>query len=590
MNETPPRSVPLRILAGFWGLVKLVVFVFGVVLLIGLIIGFLAVRHAQMADNKPLPASYTLTLDLARAPPDAPPPDRWLRFAQPSRPNLAETIIGIEDAAHDAHVKGINIELGGGCCSLTSAEELHNALARYRTVTGKPVIARAMSFDGATGLGAYIVATAASRIELSQAGDFGVTGLALQTPFAGAALKTIGVNAQFEHIGAYKTYPQLFTRSSPSKANLAMLNNLADSLYASALAPIAGRLHQTPAQVAALLDQAPFTAQTAQAHGLIDKVLPLNARIDGFPGHLASMQRFIEAHPHHAGTKIALIIAKGDIEAPSAEGAVGSIEPRRLDGELRHAIDDDAVKAIVLRLDTPGGTVTGSAMIGAEVAAAAAHKPLIISMGAYDASGGYWISSHGAKLIADPATLTGSIGVLGGKLSFGGLIKKIGVSVTTITRGANAGLDSPVNTWTPPQLAGLMAMLQADYQDFTGWVAQGRHMTQAEVDAVGQGRVWTGIQAKKRGLVDETGGYHTAFATVRSVLHLPVHAPLDIVNGNGNLSLHDVISQAFAKANPLGRAVLPPGLRVTGLRAADLHAILALAHPHMLEMPPILVH
>ncbi len=580
LNDRPPRSGPLRVLAGLWGLVKLVVFAFGVILLIGLIIGLLAVRHLRMAANKPLPVSYTLTLDLTQAPSDAPPPDRWLRFAQQPRPTLAETIIGIADAARDGHVKGIDIQLGDGCCSLTTAEELHDALSRYRAITGKPVIARAMSLDGAPGLGAYVIASAASRIELSQAGDFGVTGLSLATPFAGSALKAIGVNAQFEHIGAYKTYPQLFTRSSPSKANLAMLNSLADSLYASALAPIAERLRQSPDQVKALLDQAPFTPQSAQAHGLIDQVLPLDARIDAFPGRLASMARFIAAHPRHSGAKIALIIAKGDIEAPSAEGAAGSIEPRRLNDELRRAVNDDSIKAIVLRLDTPGGTVTGSAMIGAEVAAAAARKPLIISMGGYDASGGYWISSHGAKLIADPATLTGSIGVLGGKLSFGDLIKKIGLSVTTIARGANAGLDSPVDAWTPPQLAAQMTLLQADYQDFTHWVAQGRHMTAAQVDAVGQGRVWTGVQAKKRGLVDETGGYHTAFAAVRSMLHLPVHAPLEIVNGNESLSLHDLFSQAFAKANPLGLAALPPGLRAT----------LALAHPHMLEMPPILVH
>jgi protease-4 len=583
MNETPPRSVPLRILAGLWGLVKALVFLFGVVLLIGVIIGFLALRHIRLAGTKPLPAHYTLTLDLTRAPPDAPPPDRWLRFAQPARPTLSEMIIGIAHASRDGQVKGIDIELGGGCCSLTTAEELHNALARFRAVTGKPVLARAMSFEGAAGMGAYVVATAASRVELSQAGDFGVTGLALATPFAGSVLKTIGVNAQFEHIGAYKTYPQLFTRSAPSKANLEMLNSLANSLYASALTPIAEHLRQSTDQAKTLLDHAPFTAQIAQQRGLIDAVLPLDARVDAFPGPLVSMERFIAAQGRHAesGTKVALIIANGDIEAPSAQGAIGSIEPRRLSAELHHAIADKAIKAIVLRLDTPGGTVTGSAMIGAEVAAAAAaHKPLIISMGGLDASGGYWVSSHGAVLVADPATLTGSIGVLGGKLSFGDMIRKIGLSVTTVTRGANAALDSPVEAWTPAQLVALQIMLNKDYQDFVGWVAQGRHMAPAQVDAVGQGRVWTGMQARKRGLVDEIGGYHTAFAAARSALKLPVHARLDIVNGNAGLSLHDVLAQAVSKANPLGRAALPEGLRT----------VMALAHPHMLEIPPILVH
>jgi protease-4 len=581
MNEKP-RSVPLRILAFLWGAIRAAVFVLGVILLIVLILGYAAFRRAHLAGNQKLPAHYTLVLNLTRQPLDAPPPNRWLKLGEAAHPTLAETIMALDHAAHDGRVKGIDLELGGACCTLTSAEELHNAVARFRAVSGKPVIARAMSFDGASGLGAYIVATAANRIELSQAGDFGVTGLALATPFAGSALKTIGVNAQFAHIGAYKTYPQLFTRAAPSKANLKMLNSLADSLYASALAPIAARLHQSPDQVKALLDQAPFTPQAAQAKGLVDAVLPLTARVDDVPGHPVSLDQYVAdtgGHPAN-GTKIALIIGHGDIGAPSDAGAPSGIEPRRLARELRGAINDSSVKAIVLRLDTPGGTVTGSALVGAEVAAAAkAHKPLIISMGGLDASGGYWISSHGAQLIADPATLTGSIGVLGGKLSFGGTLQKIGVSVTTITRGANAGMDSPVEPWNQAQLANLMTMLNADYQDFTGWVASGRHMTPAQVNAIGQGRVWTGAQAKQNGLVDRLGGYHTAFAAVRSILKLPVHAPLDIVNGNEQLTLHELFTETMSKANPLGMAALPQGLR----------DIMALAHPHMLKMPPIVI-
>ncbi|HET9148305.1 MAG TPA: signal peptide peptidase SppA [Acetobacteraceae bacterium] len=583
MNNVPPRPLPMRLLAFLWGLIRLAVFFLGVILLIAVILGYVAFRRLEFAHSKPLPARFTLVLNLTRQPADIPPPEQWLKFGEAVHPTLAETIMAIDHAAHDRRVRGIDIRLGGGCCNLTGAEEIHNAIARFRAATGRPVTARAMSFDGSSGLGAYVIASAASRIELSQAGDFGVTGLALATPFAGAALQTIGVDAQFEHIGAYKTYPQLFTRSSPSKANVKMLNSLADSLYASALAPIAARLRQSPDQVKALLDQAPFTAQAAQAKGLVDAVLPLTARVDDFPGPQVPLGRYAAdtgGHPAKA-PKVALIIGQGDIGSPSDEGSASGIEPRRLARELRAAIDDRSVKAILLRLDTPGGTVTGSAMIGAEVAAAAAaHKPLIVSMGGMDASGGYWISSHGAKLIADPATLTGSIGVLGGKLSFDGLLRKIGISVTTITRGANAGLDSPVKPWNQAQLANLMTMLNADYQDFVNWVASGRHMTPAQVNAIGQGRVWTGAQAKQNGLVDQLGGYHAALDAVRAALRLPVHAPLDVVNGNEKPTLHELLTTLMARSNPLGMAALPPGLR----------DIMALARPHMLEMPPIMIH
>ncbi|MEE3500846.1 S49 family peptidase [Acidiphilium acidophilum] len=584
MNETPPnRSVASRIGSFLWGIVKFIVFGLGIILLLLLIGSYAAFRHLQTQQHKPLPGKFALELNLTQPVPDTPVPPPWLRFGGAARPTLLQTIQAIDRAGHDDHVTGIDIELGSACCSLTTAEELHNAIARYRAETGKPVIARAMSLDGAAGLGAYIVATAASRIELSAAGDFGVTGLALLTPFGAGTLDKLGIAAQFEHIGKYKTYPQMFTRSQPSKANLHMLNSMVGSLYKSALAPIAARLHETPDQIKALIDQAPFSAEQAKQDHLIDAVLPVDFRIDHFKGNTAGVTRFDQDAPKAAAdaTRIALIIAHGDIEAPSASGNADSIDPRHLADELSDAIDDAKVKAIVLRLDTPGGTVTGSALIGAEVArAAAVHKPLIVSMGALDASGGYWVSSHGAVLVADPATITGSIGVLGGKLSFGGLLDKIGLTVTGASRGANALFDSPVNKWTPAQLANLQTSLNLDYQQFIDWVAAGRHMTPAQVDAIGQGREWTGTQAKQRGLVDQLGGYHTAFEAVRAALKLPVHAPLDITDGNARPGLHALLREALQKASPLGMADLPP----------QLQALMAAAHLHRLSMLPVEIH
>lgn len=584
MNETnPPRTLLGRVLVIAWTIVKFVVFGLGVLLLLALIVSFAAVRHLEANQNKPLTGHFALMLNLTRPLPDTANAPAWLRFGAAARPTLVDTIEAIDRAGHDGRVTGIDIQLGSACCSLTTAEELHNAIVRFRSETGKPVIARAMSLDGASGLGAYIVATAASRIELSAAGDFGITGLALQTPFANDLLKKVGVDPQFEHIGKYKTYPQMYTRAAPSKANTAMLDSLAGSLYHSALAPIAARLGQTQAQVRALIDQAPLTADQAKQDHLVDAVLPVDARIDYFPGTIAGIGRYDADAPKPAAdaTKIALIIAAGDIEAPSARGNSGKIDPRRLAGEIGNALDDKHIKAIVLRLNTPGGTVTGSALIGAEVARAQAmHKPLIITMGALDASGGYWVSSHGSVLVADPATLTGSVGVLGGKLSFGGLMGKLGVAVAGASRGTNALFDSPTTPWTKPQLANLQTMLNLNYQQFVGWVASGRHMSAAQVNAIGRGRVWTGVQAKKRGLIDDIGGYHTAFDVVRAALKLPVHAPLDITNGNARPGLHALLAQAFRQANPLALAHLPPGLR----------AMVQITRLHRLSMLPIVIH
>ncbi len=592
MNAGPQRrSFFNRLLTWMFNGVVGIVFVLGAIttlILVGIITAALNFNAHKINVKQTLTGKFNLAINLENNPVDAASTPFWLHFGQAPQPSLLQSVLAIDRAAHDDRVTGLDITLGSGCCSLTTAEELHNAIARFRAESGKPVIARAMSFDGATGLGAYIVATAASRIELSEAGDFGVTGLSLQTPFAATALQTIGVDAQFEHVGQYKTYPQLYTRSAPSKANLHMLNSLAGSLYRSAIAPIAVRLNQPPAAVRAMIDQAPFSAEQAKQDGLIDAVLPLDAEISVFAGRTVSFSRYVAdapKPPDHA-THIALIIAHGDIQAPSAGDTESAIAPRQLAAELHHAIHDKDIKAILLRLDTPGGTVTGSAVIGAQVAAAArAHKPLIISMGGLDASGGYWVSSHGAVLVADPATLTGSIGVLGGKLSFGKLLSKIGVTIAGASRGANADFDGQTTRWNQAELANLQTMLNQDYQNFVGWVAAGRHMTPAAVNTIGQGRVWTGTQALKRGLVDKIGGYHTAFAAVRTALHLAPNAPLAINNGKPNFKalLKQLLHRDIGKLNPLGLASLPPRLR------SDAQMITTLSQLHRLEMPPMTI-
>jgi protease-4 len=306
-------------------------------------------------------------------------------------------------------------------------------------------------------------------------------------------------------------------------------------------------------------------------------VLPLAKQIGDFGADTVKFRNYIDTAPvpPKDAAHIALIIARGTIEEPSAAERPGSIAPQHLVRQLADAIKNPSIKAILLRLDTPGGTVTGSAMVGAEVAAAAAaHKPLIVSMGELDASGGYWISSHGAMLVADPATLTGSIGVLSGKLSFAPLLRHVGVTITGSSRGDNANFDSAVKAWTPTQLASVKVMLNHDYRRFVAWVASGRHMTPAAVEAVAQGRVWTGVQAKRRGLVDENGGYHTALLAIRAALHLKPDAPLAINVARLSLKdlLQDELLRKFAGNNPLGLADLPPELRVAA-RAAQLHRL-----------------
>ncbi|HQT68376.1 MAG: acid phosphatase [Rhodospirillales bacterium 20-60-12] len=574
-----------RIFGFIWMIFRFGLIGIGVITLAFILLVAGLAEHFKHGEIHKMPDHYVLNINLTQGIPDKQneSPFESLQFNQ--TPTLVNTLLAIDNAAHNPQVEGVQVKLGGGCCSLTTAEELHNALMRYRKISFMPVTAIADSFDGAPGLGSYDIATAANKIEMSAAGDFSVTGLSLETPFAGALLTQIGVSAQFPKMGAYKSYPETFTRTGPSDANSLMLNSLADSLYTSFLAPVAERMKQTPAQISALIDAAPYTPADAKAKGLIDEIIPLTGLPEQAGIKHVKLADYIKAEDHAPvdATKIGLIIASGDIEAPSANGGSGdNIEPAKLAAELAHAIKDKSIKAIILRVDSPGGTVTGSAVIGAELAKAAdAHKPVIVSMGGLAASGGYWISSHGAKIVADPATLTGSIGVFAGKFSYGGLLQKLNVSLDAVSRGANAGLDDPATTWTPAQMAAVQTMIEGNYQQFVGWVAAGRHMTPAQIEAIAQGRVWTGAQAVQNGLVDQLGGYNTSFAVVRQALGLKPNAPIDLVNAEPEPSLHEILAKALSKANPLSN------VRAAALLPAPLQMLMKLQNQQRLEMLPI---
>ncbi|MFZ6765078.1 S49 family peptidase [Pseudoroseomonas sp. WGS1072] len=483
-------------------------------------------------------AGLVLRLDLTRAPTDAGPMHPVAQALNPgqAQPRLRDVIEAIDRAARDSRIQRLEARVIAGCCgSLPHVQEIRAAVLRFRA-SGKPTLVHAESFgESQPGTAAYYLASAFRTISMPAIGSLQITGLRLEAPFAAEALAMLGVEAQFGHRGDYKSGPETWTNSAPSPANLAMLNSLADDLFGQVVDGIASARNLDAEAVQLAIDHAPLTAPEALQAKLIDSLAFERDAFQAGSDNLirVSVRSYLAAgRPSPvAGTRIAMIYASGGIEDPDSSGPArpGSIAPRPLAAALARAIDDTEVRGILLRLDTQGGSPTGSALVGAEIERARRlGKPVVVSMMGYAASGGYWIASHAAGIVAHPASLTGSIGVYAGKINFVRLMDTLQVHWAAVERGANASINSPFVRYGEREMERLNASLDNTYRQFLRVVGAGRGLSEDEVLAVAGGRVWTGRQALERKLVDRLGGLEEAEALLREKLGLPADAPLDL--------------------------------------------------------------
>ena len=479
-----------------------------------------------------LPHNFDLSIDLTLPVKDVSPAADSLTGLLGQSPSLAMIVHKIATAAEDPRVHAIQITIGPACCSLIAAEEISAALRSYRHTTNRTVEVFAYGFGEGTGsVSEYLIAIAATHIALLDSGSFGASGIHLEMPFLRAALDRLGVSADFARQGRYKAYPETFERNDPSPDHQQMLDSLADSLYETVTAAIATSRHLSEAAVRDAFAHAPLTARQALDRNLIDAVaLDPPQQDDQRPTvTLANYERApgpTEGKP----AKMALITAVGTIGEPTADTAnTSSINPTRLAKLLRDTAKQPGIAAIILRVDSPGGSVTGSAMIDAEIRRIVRKTPVVVSMGNYAASGGYWISSHASRIIADPETLTGSIGVFAGKLEFAGVATNLGVHFHTVDRGSTTSMWSSIQPLTTEQKDRLEDHIGDVYGMFLDTVADGRKLPRERVDAIAQGRVWTGAQALDLHLVDSLGGYEVAFDAARQLAGLPDDAPITII-------------------------------------------------------------
>jgi protease-4 len=500
------------------------------VALIGLAILVSAFRRSEptIADNS------VLTLHVSGSLPDYVPYDPLRRFFGNTDQSLTNLIQQFKKAKVDKRIKVVVLEIDMSGAGWGKSEEIREAIADFRS-SGKPVYAYmeyGMNKE-------YYIASACDKIYLAPPGELFINGLAADVMFFRGSLDKLGIYPDIFQIGKYKSAGDTFTRKDMSDAHREFMNSLLDDLFNRYVDAIAQGRGKTSEQVRAIIDDAPYGALKAKEIGLIDGVTyreELDKELKAKLGYKEADQlkivkgsEYSEVEPEslglNEGEKIAVIYATGDIGSGQSENSPNgsqSIGSDTLSKAIDDAREDKSIKAIVIRVDSPGGSGLASDIIWHSVVAAKEKKPVVISMSDVAASGGYYIACGASKIIAEPSTITGSIGVVAGKPVLKGFYDWIGVSNEYILRGKNAGLFRETEKFTPDERAKFEDWIKTTYyNDFVPKVAKGRDKDAAYIDSIAQGRVWTGFQGKERGLVDEFGGLDRAVEVAKDLAKIP---------------------------------------------------------------------
>ncbi len=428
-------------------------------------------------------------------------------------------------AKRDPEIAGALIKIGGSRYGIGRLQEIRDAILDFKA-SGKKVVGYMTSCS----TGNYLIASVCDRIVLHPSGEVRLIGLRSEISFYKGVLDKLGIRADLEHIGEYKSASDIFTREDMSEAHREVQNAILDDLYDQLTQSIADKRSWAQDDVKHLIDQGPFTAKQALAHGIVDQ-LAYSDELKGIAKDLTGKNcRLVKARQY-----LGIIEYEYDWEVPLPKIAVIEAEGMMMTGEsftdpftgtrtmgsttivraIRNVRKDSSVKAVVLRIDSVGGLVVAADTIWRELMRLKDVKPLVVSMGDVAGSGGYYIAAPADTIVAEPGTITGSIGVVSGKYSFKGLYDKIGLHKQILKRGKHADFYTDYGDYPAEEREIIHTQIKEIYEDFIGKVAEGRGMTKEAVDQIGKGRIWTGKQAKEIGLVDELGGLNLALSIAR---------------------------------------------------------------------------
>jgi protease-4 len=484
--------------------------------------------------------------------PARPPARRWFRRRVPSLAGLADFL---DELAKDPKLVGLVVEVEHVHGSWATLTGLRALLEGFRS-KGKQLVCHLSSPT----LGAYYVATAADRIACDESGPLALVGIAAEVTFYGGALEKFGARAELEHRGKYKSFAETFTRKDMSPAHREALDAILDQIESNL-----GQSLNRRGVDQAVLAGGPYTAAEAAAKKLIDAVKyrdELDAWIGAKSGSAAAWRggrlRRLRWRPLFRGPRVAVLPLHGAIVNGEGGGrTVGSDSAARA---IAAAREDRRVAALVLHIDSRGGSASASDLIWREVSLTVKKKPVVACLADVAASGGYYIACAASKIVAQPLTLTGSIGVVAGKLNLGGVMEKLGLNAVILARGDAAAMNSSARGYSDEERRRLVVEIDALYDQFVRKVAAGRQLSALAADQIAQGRVWTGADAHARKLVDELGDARAAIRIARELAgrgELPVEERAVHPRRQGLLRL------ALGRSARGGLRYLAPRIRLT---------------------------
>ena len=496
----------------------------------------IAIIAASINAGPSIENNSVLVLKISGELPDFSSEDPMSRlFGVEPQTSFSSVLTNLRKAKVDKRIGAVLLDIDFPGISMGKADELREAVAEFKS-SGKPVYA----FMEIGTNKEYYIATAADKIFVPPTGDLYINGLQAQASFYRGSLDKLGIEPEVIQIGKYKNAPDAYTRKDMSEGQREVVNALLDDFYGRIVGAIAETRKKTPDEVKAIIDNAPYNAVQAKQQNLIDGAIYRDdvynelKKTLGYKEsedlNVTTASKYRDIKPEslglNTGERIAVIFASGGIMTGSSnDGSFGGAQTAGSDTlvkAINDAAEDSSIKAIVLRVDSPGGSALASDLIWHAIENAKTKKPVVTSMGDVAASGGYYIAANSNKIVAEPSTVTGSIGVFLGKPNVKGLYDWLGVRSETISRGKNAGIFDVTRNWTPEERAVFENQAKNIYYDnFVPKVAAGRGKPAEYIDSIGQGRVWTGMQAKEKGLVDEFGGLNKAVEIAKQLANLP---------------------------------------------------------------------
>jgi protease-4 len=548
---------------------------------------YLAMQFDGLAAPKiKAPDKIVVTLDLDQTLSEGAAGRRFDGFALHPRATLQDTLIAIRRAKDDPRVMGIAATISDQALGLAQTQDVRDVIAEFRS-SNKPTMLFAETIgEGVGATPAYYLAASFGELWVQPSGTVGLAGIGVEQPFFKAFLDRVGVKANVIQRKEYKSTMENLTNERISPANRESLEALLGSFFDQFVAGIAKDRDLAPADVRRLIDKGPLMAQEALSAKLIDRIGYRDQFDDALDKALPEAQaaevgEYLAYGPPAGRSepkkRVAMIHAVGEIVRGRDDnlfGQEGVITSDDMAEAIADAAADDDIAAIILRIDSPGGSYVASDTIWREIVLAKEKKPVIASMGNTAASGGYFLAMAADRIFAQPATVTGSIGVIMGKLVFAGAFDKLDINWDRITFGESAGMFSAVQEFSAKDLTRLNEMIDASYLDFTTKAAAGRGKDVADLERFARGRVWTGADALKAGLIDELGGLGRAIdytkeklglALTDTVVLVPFPAPEDpwkallkaVEDGNlpfGLMSGMRTLRDLMERLAPLGAA------------------------------------